>query len=219
MASLSPITYCLAKPSKSGYETKAVFGGMFLLPKNLQGGIAMDGQVKASPGTAKPGSNIKKMEERENLWLGLTGWLVLCYSASITGDLASAPQIMGWYNNLEKPFFTPGDEIFRPVWTLLYTTMAFAAWRMWMLVRISDQKRVFSLFFLQLGLNALWPFLFFRVRDIGLSFLVIILLLFAIIATIYAFRRIDQMASYLLYPYALWISFATVLNGELWVLN
>lgn len=95
---------------------------------------------KPQPRPTRPGSDIKKMEERENLWLGLAGWLVLCYSASITGDLASAPQFMGWYNNLEKPFFTPGDEIFRPVWTLLYS-------------------------------------------------------------------------------YALWISFATVLNGELWVLN
>lgn len=179
----------------------------------------MDVKARPSPRTTGARSELKKMEERENLWLGLMGWLVLCYSASITGDLASAPQIMGWYNNLEHPFFIPGGEIFKPVWTLLYTTMAFAAWRLWMLVKISDQKRVFSLFFAQLGLNALWPFIFFRVRDIGLSFLLIIVLLFTIIATIYAFRRIDQMASYLLYPYVLWISFAAILTGELWVLN
>lgn len=164
-------------------------------------------------------SEVKPMKGRENLWLGLTGWLLLCYSASVVGDIASAPSLMGWYNDLVKPVFTPDGKLFRPIWTLLYTTMAFSGWRLWMMVRISEQKRVFSLFFIQLALNAAWPFVFFRIRDIGLSFMVIILMLFAIIGTIYAFRRIDQMASYLLYPYALWVSFATILNGEIWVLN
>jgi len=159
------------------------------------------------------------MKGRENLWAGLMGWLFLCYSVSITGDIASAPHLMGWYNDLGKPDFTPETQLFRPLWTLLYTTMAFSVWRLWMNVRITDQKRVFSLFFIQLVLNATWPFVFFRIRDIGLSFMVIILLLFTIMGTIYAFRRIDKLAAYLLYPYAAWIAFATVLNGELWVLN
>jgi len=165
----------------------------------------------------KPGT--KPMKGRENLWLGLVGWLILCYSASIIGDISSAPHLMGWYNDLVKPIFTPEGQIFRPVWTVLYTTMAFSAWRLWMMVRVSEQKRVFSLFFLQLVLNVAWPFVFFRIRDIGLSFMVIILLLFAIVGTIYAFRRIDQMASYLLYPYAFWVCFATILNAEIWVMN
>lgn len=164
-------------------------------------------------------SGLKQMQQRKNLWLGLTGWLVLCYSASITGDIVSAGPAGTWYPSLVKPFFTPANEFFRPIWTILYTTMAFSAWRLWMLVKISEQKRVFALFFLQLALNIVWPMIFFGFQDIGLSFLVIIMLLLSIVATIYAFRAIDQMASYLLYPYALWVSFSTVMNGEFWVLN
>ena len=112
---------------------------------------------------------VKPMKGRENLWAGLMGWLFLCYSVSITGDIASAPHLMGWYNDLGKPDFTPETQLFRPLWTLLYTTMAFSVWRLWMSVRITDQKRVFSLFFIQLVLNATWPFVFFRMDKIHMD--------------------------------------------------
>jgi len=157
--------------------------------------------------------------ERKNLWLGLMGWLFLCYSASITGDISASPNLMGWYNGLQKPFFMPPERIFPALWTILYTTIAFSAWRLWMQVRISKNRVAFGLFFLQLALNIAWPIVFFRVRDLDLAFLVILMLLSSIAATIYFFRRLDQLASYLLYPYILWVSFATILTAEIWSLN
>lgn len=178
----------------------------------------MDVTVKAATPTGYKTTRLK-VGERKNLWLGLIGWLLVCYSASVTGDIAAAPNLMGWYNSLNKPFFTPTGDLFRPVWTLIYTTMAFSAWRLWMLVPVSQNKRTFVVFFVQLALNIAWPFVFFAIRDLNLAFIMAIFLLIAIVATIYMFRRIDQMSSYLLYPYAFWVSFTTVIAGEVWVLN
>ena len=36
-----------------------------------------------------------------------------------------------WYANLEKPFFSPPNWIFGPVWTILYLMMAIAIWFFW----------------------------------------------------------------------------------------
>ena len=178
----------------------------------------MDAGVGKKP-KVLPGELKHPYHERKNLWLGLMGWLFLCYSASVTGDIAASPNLMGWYNTLDKPFFMPPERIFPSLWTLLYTTVAFSAWRLWMQVRISKNRETFGLFFLQLALNMAWPIVFFRVRDLDWAFIVILLLLASIAGTIYMFRRLDQMASYLLYPYILWVSFATILTAEIWARN
>ncbi len=178
----------------------------------------MDAGVGKKP-DIKQSQKTLPLQERKNLWLGLMGWLFLCYSASVTGDISAAPNLMGWYNSLAKPFLMPPERIFPPLWTILYTMMAFSAWRLWMRVRISRNRETFGLFFLQLALNIAWPILFFRVRDLDIAFIVILLLLASIAATIYFFRRIDLMASYLLYPYILWASFSAILMADIWAAN
>jgi tryptophan-rich sensory protein len=40
-----------------------------------------------------------------------------------------------------------------------------------------------------------------------------------ILETIKLFKPIDALASKLLIPYLLWVSFATLLNGSIWWLN
>ncbi|MBI2008766.1 tryptophan-rich sensory protein, partial [Candidatus Amesbacteria bacterium] len=47
----------------------------------------------------------------------------------------------------------------------------------------------------------------------------IIALWVAILLTIKAFQKISKKASYLLYPYFAWVSFATILNFSIWALN
>jgi len=42
---------------------------------------------------------------------------------------------------------------------------------------------------------------------------------FAIVFTVQAFFRISRIAGLLLIPYLLWVSFAALLNEEIWRLN
>jgi tryptophan-rich sensory protein len=74
-------------------------------------------------------------------------------------------------------------------------------------------------FMIQLALNAVWTPLFFGARQIGFAFIEIIVLWCAILATIIAFRRVSTTAAWLLVPYLLWVTFASVLNGALWWMN
>jgi tryptophan-rich sensory protein len=152
-------------------------------------------------------------------WPALAGFVALCLGVSALGGWATARSVSTWYPTLAKPWFTPPDWLFAPVWLTLYVLMAVAAWRVWRRPEAAGRNAAISLFLLQLGLNLAWSFLFFYWRRIDLGLIDIVLLLAAIIATIVAFRRIDGIAATLLLPYLAWVSFAAVLNSSLWLLN
>jgi len=97
--------------------------------------------------------------------------------------------------------------------------MAVAAWRIWKLLGFKNGATELSVFAFQLALNGLWSFLFFGLQNPGLAFLEIIILLAAILATTYLFFQKDRIAGWLMVPYILWVSFATVLNGAIWLMN
>jgi len=124
-----------------------------------------------------------------------------------------------WYEQLNKPDWNPPGWIFGPVWTLLYILMAVAAWRIWKKLGFLDGATELSAFSIQLILNVLWSFIFFGLQNPGLAFLEIIILLGAIIITTYLFFQKDRIAGWLMVPYILWVAFATVLNGTIWLMN
>lgn len=149
----------------------------------------------------------------------LTISILLCLGV---GALSSALSMgtMGAYSELKQPAFAPPSWIFGPVWTILYIMMGIAAYRIWMLGLENDQVRDALFFFgAQLVFNFMWTILFFRFELRGLAFLEIIILLVLIIITTVKFYKLDQTAGYLMIPYILWVSFASVLNYSIWELN
>jgi translocator protein len=122
-----------------------------------------------------------------------------------------------WYESLAKPSFNPPNWIFAPVWSVLYVMMAIAAWLVW--CRLRAFGRPIILWCVQLGLNAIWSWLFFGLERPDFAAMEIIVLLAAILLTAFSFFRISRPAGYLLVPYAAWVSFAAVLNFTLWRLN
>jgi tryptophan-rich sensory protein len=146
----------------------------------------------------------------------LIGWLVLCFAAAGTAVFVSTD---GWYAALHKPWWNPPARLFGPAWTLIYITMAVAAWLVWREGGWKAQGRTLGLFLLQWLLNVLWTPLFFGLHRPGLAFAEIILLWLAIAATLVSFWRVRQVAGILLVPYLAWVSFAAALNFTIWRLN
>ena len=72
---------------------------------------------------------------------------------------------------------------------------------------------------IQLVLNGIWSYLFFGLRSPGWAALEIVLLSGSIVATLLAFARISRLATGLLVPYLLWVSYAAALNVSIWSLN
>ena len=152
--------------------------------------------------------------------VGIVVSIVVCELAGIIGSLFTTPSIPGWYAGLTKPSFNPPGWVFAPVWTALYAMMGLAAWLVYEKgFRKPEVKRALAVFAVQLLLNTLWSIVFFGAHQLFGAVAVIVLLWAMILWTILLFRRISKAAAWLLVPYILWVSFATVLTVSIFTLN
>ncbi|MCB1486566.1 MAG: tryptophan-rich sensory protein [Bauldia sp.] len=151
--------------------------------------------------------------------IALAVFLVLCYGAGFLGQLATTPNIPTWYAALEKPSFNPPDAVFPIVWGILYAVMAIAAWLIWRSPPSRARTIALTLFAVQLFFNVAWSWIFFGVQNPPLGFVVIVVLVVAIAATVIAFGKVVREAALMLLPYLAWVVFATVLNAAIVALN
>jgi tryptophan-rich sensory protein len=111
-----------------------------------------------------------------------------------------------------KPVFSPPAWIFAPVWTILYILMGISAFLVWKLKDQKDIKKPLIFFSIQLALNFLWSIIFFGLGQHLWAFVEIVILLIMIIVTTVSFSKISKVSAYLMIPYILWVSFASILN-------
>jgi tryptophan-rich sensory protein len=149
----------------------------------------------------------------------LVASVILCQLAGFLGSLFTTPAIPTWYATLKKPFFTPPNWIFSPVWISLFILMGISLFFVWRRTDHPHFKFAFIFFFVQLILNILWSIVFFGLRSPLLGLVDIVLLWIAILLTIFHFLKVSKFSGVLLLPYFVWVSFAALLNFSLWILN
>jgi len=143
------------------------------------------------------------------------GWISLAVLEAITLGLGG---LVGWltssqmnfYDELVRPSFAPPGWLFPVAWTILYAAMALAVWLV--LRTLSGGRWMLLIFYgIQLAVNLAWPFIFFTLEALGLSFFWLVLLWgLVLLLMLYAFR-FSKAAGWLLVPYLGWVSFAGVL--------
>jgi len=183
-------------------------------------------------GKAKPAKQAKRPEKAAAVKAGIGGgglfWTALRYAACVgvclavgaAGGLVTYPQIAAWYASLSKPFFSPPNWVFGPVWTILYIMMGVAVARViGKGLRGKNVRAALPLFGLQLALNFLWSLAFFGLQSPASGVVVIAALWVALAATIWRFWAVSKGAALLLVPYLLWVSFASLLNIAVMLLN
>ena len=156
------------------------------------------------------------MKDIQKLVISVVG----CELVGILSTPFTISAIPTWYVHLNKPFFSPPNWLFAPVWTTLYFLMGISVFLIWKKGIHKDKvKRGFNYFFLQLFFNFLWSLLFFGLHSTLFGLFDIVALLIFLILTILSFHKLSKTAAYLLIPYVLWVSFATILNISLVLLN
>lgn len=124
------------------------------------------------------------------------------------------------YAELKRPSFSPPPWIFPVAWTALYASMGLAKYRAAEKAALKNEAgKVLLPYNLQLGLNFLWSFLFFKWGLRGIALAEMVLLLATITWSAYVFYQYDQTAGNLLVPYIAWVMFAMGLNASIWWLN
>ncbi|HKC69191.1 MAG TPA: TspO/MBR family protein [Bacteroidia bacterium] len=154
-----------------------------------------------------------------------SGWkllisILVCEAVGFISGLLSIAEIRTWFSTLNVPEWNPPSYLFGPVWTFLYFTLGVSFWLLWKKDIPSQTKSKAQLLFLiQLFSNFLWSILFFTFHSPFLALVDIALMIVITLFIILYFMRISQAAALLLIPYISWISFAAVLNYNIWYLN
>jgi tryptophan-rich sensory protein len=148
---------------------------------------------------------------------GIPSLIVFVMFAAIAAVFGGNFHPDGWFAALPKPQWSPPNQLFAPLWTILYVMMAVAGWRVW---RASGRMvTALHVWGAQLILNGLWPFMFFGLHRIDIALVDISVLLVLILGFIVTARRYSLLASWLFVPYAAWVGFATALNFAIWRLD
>ena len=121
------------------------------------------------------------------------------------------------YNSLIRPVISPPAIIFPIVWTILYILMGIS-YGIINEKNLNDYKTK-SLYYSQLGVNALWSVIFFIFKWRLFAFIWIILLDLLVIFMAINFYKKNKLSGLLQIPYIIWILFATYLNWGFYILN
>ena len=146
--------------------------------------------------------------------------VLICEVTGIISGWISSAEMNTWYATLNKPSWNPPGYIFGPVWTSLYLLMGISLWLVWKSNALESRKLYAELLFaLQLFLNFWWSVIFFKFHSPGWAMVDISFMLITILITIFSFAPISKLASWLMVPYISWVSFASMLNYTVWILN
>jgi translocator protein len=147
----------------------------------------------------------------------VAAFLAASFLVAGLGGFSTVTNVDGWYSTADKAPWSPPNWIFGPVWTVLYTAMAVAAWLVWR-KRTPKTRPALAVYAVQLGLNLAWTPVFFGLYPVlgttalWLALGIILALIAAVTLTVLYFGPISRTAGLLLLPYIAWLVFASTLN-------
>ncbi len=136
--------------------------------------------------------------------------LIIVFLVAFIGSIfTSGNTDSEWYQSV-KSKLTPPNFIFPIVWNILFFLITLSLYFAW--IQNKQRKKVAFVFGLNFILNILWSLLFFQLKNPFYAFIELIILWISIVYMIFITGKIDKKAAWLLVPYLLWVSFASILN-------
>ena len=154
------------------------------------------------------------------LRMSLLRWILVCVPllvvlGSVSGLISNSGYNNAWFVALDRPPIVPPGWVFGAVWTTLYVMMGIALAMILNARGAKGRGKALTLFVAQLLLNLGWSPLFFGAHEVTIAFWLILAILALTIATTFAFAPIRKAAAWLLLPYMVWLSFASILNYQI----
>ena len=115
-----------------------------------------------------------------------------------------------------KPPFSPPAIVFPIAWTILYLLMGIS---FYIITSQNNNQNSIKLFIIQLSINYIWPFIFFKLEFYYFAAFWLLLLIYFVTSMIKNFFYIKKIAAYLQFPYLIWLLFALYLNLGVALLN
>lgn len=138
---------------------------------------------------------------------------------SLMGVLSNSGYNNRWFTAMDLPAIVPPGWVFGLIWPILYIMLGLALAMILNARGARGRGLALTLFFAQLLLNFAWSPVFFALHQVTAALWLILAILALTIATAFAFGAIRRAAAWLLVPYMVWLSFASILNFQIDVRN
>ena len=115
-----------------------------------------------------------------------------------------------------KSYLNPPSWLFGVVWPILYLLLGYSSYLIWNSTNISIGNKQFylTLYAIQVLLvMSWWPYFVYYPNKFFATVTLILLAIFALIITV-LFFPLNNIASYCLVPYVIWLSFASFLTSQ-----
>ena len=115
-----------------------------------------------------------------------------------------------------KSYLNPPSWLFGVVWHILYLLLCYSSYLIWNSTNISIGNKQFylTLYAIQVLLvMSWWPYFVYYPNKFFATVTLILLAIFALIITV-LFFPLNNIASYCLVPYVIWLSFASFLTSQ-----
>ena len=152
-------------------------------------------------------------------WKTYVFWILLSEAVGGLSAFLTRDGMQTYSESVVQPVFAPPNWLFPIAWTILYALMGISAARVSLSDHSAERSFGLHLFCSQLAVNFFWSLIFFNIRNFGLAFLWLLLLIGLVVWMIASFRKVDRSAAYLQIPYLLWLIFAAILNAAVWIMN
>ncbi len=167
---------------------------------------------------------MNQLASASQLRMSLLRWALfvipaIMFLGFLSGAVSGSGEENRWFAELVKPEAQPPGWVFGVIWPILYlmTGLAFA---MVLHARGARYRGLaIGLFLAQLILNLGWSPTFFGRHQVTTALFLIVTILVLAIATTFIFGRVRKAAAWLMLPYLIWLSFATILNFQIDRLN
>jgi translocator protein len=137
----------------------------------------------------------------------------------LSGAVSGSGEENSWFAELIKPDAQPPGWVFGFVWTALYFMIGIAFSMVLHARGARSRGLAIGLFLGQFLLNLSWSPIFFGRHQVTTAFYLLLLILVLAIATTVVFGRIRKAAAWLMVPYLVWLSFASILAFQIDRLN
>lgn len=113
---------------------------------------------------------------------------------------------------------TLSSFIYLLFWGIQYLLLGFSSHRIY-ISKDKDARKLLIIYSIQLLLLFLWPIIFFNIRDYLLTTMVLLCSWGIALNLVYMFYKTDKIASYLLIPHFIWLSYMMYYHFQIFMLN
>ena len=146
--------------------------------------------------------------------------IAICVASAILEGVMAGSNVKPYFAGLQQPRYAVSLKAWYAIGVLYYLVCGVVLYRMLRHPEDTDRWTIaFVLIVVMMSANAFWNYIFFRARNLFISFLAFGPYIVVTLSLIVALSRLDHIAAFLIFIYLLYLVYAFTWSYRLWHLN